>query len=480
MLFRRRRFFRDFISVLVPCLLVTWLLPPSAPAMTIKEERELGEKVLQEVKKRWSLVSDPAVNEYVNKMGRRILESLGTQPFQYQFYVINTPEINAFAVPGGKIFFNSGLILLVESESELAGVMAHEIGHIFARHISKRSGKGQAISLATLGALLAGIFLGGKAAGALATTSMAAGETAFLKYSREDEEEADYLGLRFMDRAGYDRRSMISMLKKLRRVSGPASSDPPAYLLTHPAVEERAAELEIQMARTPEQRKEMPPVGNLQRIQTKLVVEEKDPSRAVAYFENGLKRKGDAESYFGLALSQRRLGALDRAIGNLEKAAALAPGDGEIFRELGTAYFLKADMAQARKSLEAARALSPEDALTYFYLGRIYTEQKMTDEALQALLRARKLNPRLPDIQYSLGMAYGAKGMLGEAYRCFGYHYKSVGDRKTALMHFEKALPYYAEASPDQAAIQKEIEELTFKKNEIRPPREKPRGLFDR
>jgi tetratricopeptide (TPR) repeat protein len=166
-----------------------------------------------------------------------------------------------------------------------------------------------------------------------------------------------------------------------------------------------------------------------------------------------LKRKGDAESYFGLALAQRRLGALDRAIDNLEKAGSLMPRDGEIFRELGAMYFLKADMAQARKNLETARSLSPADALTYFYLGRIYSE---------------------------LGLAYGAKGMLGEAYRCFGAHYRSVGDNRTALTHFEKALPFYAEPSLERQAIQKEIEELTPKKQEIRGPRERNRGALGR
>jgi predicted Zn-dependent protease len=437
--------------------------------MTIQQERELGERVLQEVKRRWPMVQDPSVNEYVNRIGKRILQSLEPQPFEYQFYVINVPEVNAFAVPGGKVFVNSGLILLVDNEEELAGVIAHEIGHVVARHIAKRSEKGLKLSLATIGALLAGILLGGQAVGALATTTMAATETAALKYSRDDEDEADYLALKFMDRAEYDRRGMITMLKKLRRMQGPASSDPPAYLLTHPAIEERTANLEIGMARSPIEKAVSKPMGNIKRIQSKLVVEEKDAARSVLYFENWLKRQpDDPEAFFGLGLAQKRMGGLDRAIDSFSKAASLAPQDGEILRELGSTYLLKGYLPEAQKSLESARALSPFDAMTYFYLGRVYSEQKSVNEALQSFMRAKELNSNLPQIYYHLGMAFGAKGMLGQAYMSFGYYYKSAGDSKTALVHFNKALPYFNEQAPEHQSIQKEIQDLTPKKKEAR------------
>lgn len=425
----------------------------------------MGEKVLQEVKNRWPMVQEPSAIKYVSRIGKEVLEAIGTQPFDYQFFIINIPEVNAFAVPGGKVFLNSGMILLVENEAELAGVIAHEIGHVVARHISKRSEKGQVISLAALGAILAGIFLGGQAAGAIASTSIATAQTAMLKYSREDEEEADYLGLKFLEKAGYDRRGMITMLKKLRRLQGPVSTDPPAYLLTHPAIEERTANLEIQMSHLPQEKEVQKTTGNLRRIQTKLVVEERDTARSVTYFENGLKRQpDDPEALFGLGLAQKRLGGLDRAIESLSRAASLAPHDGEILRELGTAYFLKANLPAARNNLELAHFRSPLDSLVSFYLGRVYAEQKLKDEALRAFLRAKQLNPDLPEIQYHLGLAYGAKDMLGQAYQTFGGYYKSLGDYKTALIHFKKALPYFGENSPERLLIQKEIQDLSPKK----------------
>ena len=461
--------FRAYLFKIITVFLLFFSFVPESPAMTIQQEREIGEKVLQEVKKLWSVVQDPSVNEYVNRIGKRVMQGIEPQPFDYRFYVLNTPDVNAFAVPGGYVFINSGLILLVENEDELAGVICHEIGHVVARHIAKRSEKGQALSLASLGAILAGILMGGQAAAAIITTTVAANQTAMLKYSREDEAEADYLGLKFMTRAGYDPHSMLTMLKKFRRMTGPAASDPPAYLLTHPAIEERIAALEIEMTHYPQEKELSNPAGNLSRIQTKLIGEEKDTARSATYFENYLKRKpDDPEAFFGLGLVQKRMGALDRAIESFSKAASLAPEDGEIYRELGTTYLLKANLPEAQKNLERARALSPSDAVTYFYLGRAYAEQKLVDEALSSFLRAKELNRNLPELDYHLGMAYGAKGMLGQAYQSLGYYYKSRGDPKTALTHFNKALPYFAEYTPERQAIQKEIEDLSPKKKETR------------
>jgi len=438
--------------------------------MTIQEERELGEQIVQEIKKRWPILQESSVNEYIGGIGRRILKPLGPQPFEYQFYVLNSPDINAFAVPGGKVFLNSGLILLAENETELAGVIAHEIAHVTSRHIAKRGDKAAKISLATLGAILAGIFLGGgQAASAVATTSIAASETAMLKYSREDEEEADYYGSRYMNGAGYARWGMITMFKKLRRTQGPSAGDPPAYLMTHPAIEERISGLEIQMARYPQEKEGHQRTGNLKRIQAKLIAEEKDVFRSVTYFENCLKRTpDDPEAFFGLGLTQKKMGGLDRAIDSFSRAASLAPQDGEFLRELGATYLLKADLSEAQKYLERARILSPLDPLVHFQLGRVYAEKKMPDEALQALLRSKELDPHVPGLYYHLGMAYGEKKMLGPAYQSFGYYYKAMGDPKTALIHFQKALPYFSEQAPERQAIQKEIKDLTPKKKETR------------
>jgi tetratricopeptide (TPR) repeat protein len=167
------------------------------------------------------------------------------------------------------------------------------------------------------------------------------------------------------------------------------------------------------------------------------------------------------------------MGALDRSVQNLSRASSLSPQDGEILRELAAAYFLKGNLPEAQKYVEQAAVLLPSDAKVQFYLGRVYFEEKRVDEAVQAYLKANKLEPNWGENYYHLGMAYGAKGMMGPAYRSLGYYYKLTGDRKTALAQFQKALPYFSDASSDRANIQKEIQELTPQKpgTEKNPPR---------
>jgi len=413
------------------------------------------------VKKRWPLSEDNSINTYATRVGRRILQAVGPQPFEYQFFVLNSPEINAFAVPGGKVFLNSGLILLVDREDELASVVAHEIGHVTARHISKRSEKATSLSLATLGALLLSIFLGGKAASAVATTTMAAGQTVMLKYSREDEDEADRLGLKYLEQAGYDRRAMISMFKKLRRTYGPASSDPPGYLMSHPAAEDRAENIELQIYKSPEQMKPLPPVGNLKRVQTKLRLEDKDSAGVVTYFENWVKRQpNEADAYFGLGLAQRQMGALGRAVESFNQALSLAPTDGEILRELGLTLFLQGNFSESQKYLEEASRAFPNDGMIYLNLGRVYFEEKAYQLSVSSFLRAKELLPHLPEIYYHLGRAYGAIDQLGPAYQNFGQYYKFLGDGRIAIGHFQKALTYYDETAPERRVIQREINDL--------------------
>ena len=239
--------------------------------------------------------------------------------------------------------------------------------------------------------------------------------------------------------------------------------------MTHPAAEERADKLAIQMSHLPSNPKISDPTGNIKRIQTKLRIEEKDAPRIVAYFENWLKRQpNEGEAYFGLALALRRMGALDRAIENLNTAISFSPEDGEMFRELGNTHFLKGNFSEAQRYLEEASRFSPQDGITYLYLGRVYFEQKSYPSSLLAFLRARDLLPEYPEVYYHLGRAYGGVGQLAPAYHNFGYYYKALGDFRIAISHFQKAMTYYDEKSPERRALQKEI-------NDLEPPRKEHR-----
>ena len=143
--------------------------PRSTAGITIKEEEELSREFQKLVLEHYQLIKDPVIVNYVNKIGQKILAVMPPQPFAYHFYVVKEDVYNAFATPAGHIYINSGLFASMQSEEELAGIIAHEISHVVSRHISQKIERSKKVNIATLAGVAAGVFLGaGGAAAAVA------------------------------------------------------------------------------------------------------------------------------------------------------------------------------------------------------------------------------------------------------------------------------------------------------------------------
>ncbi|MGC9021527.1 MAG: M48 family metallopeptidase [Dissulfurimicrobium sp.] len=227
----------SFVSTLQP--------KPSWAMMSIEQERKLGEKLLKTIETQVTLINDPEVVGYVRDVGERILKSIDDKYFNYRFFVIKNSGINAFAVPGGEIFVNSGLLEVVDNEDELACVLAHEMGHVQGRHIARRMDSMQKVNIATAAAAVAGLFLGGGQAGsAVLATSGALNATIGLKYSREDEEEADRRAYQYLCKAGYSPKGLIEVMKKIQQYRWLGNDSVPSYLQTHPTSSQRITYLE--------------------------------------------------------------------------------------------------------------------------------------------------------------------------------------------------------------------------------------------
>ncbi|MBW1754191.1 MAG: M48 family metalloprotease [Deltaproteobacteria bacterium] len=194
-----------FCTLLV--VLTGLFIPQGAEGISIQKEEELSREFLSVVFRHYKVMDAVVIVNYINYLGQKILAAFPPQPFKYHFYVIKDDSLNAFASPAGHIFINSGLIQAMESEEELAGVISHEIAHASLRHISKKIERSKKTSMATMAGMAAGILLGiggaGDAAGAVIMGSAAAGQTSALAYSRDDEAEADQVGLKYLNRAGY-------------------------------------------------------------------------------------------------------------------------------------------------------------------------------------------------------------------------------------------------------------------------------------
>ena len=203
---------------------------------SIEREIALGKSLAQEVEKSAKFIDDPVVTEYVNRVGQNLVRNSDAQvPFTIK--VIDSDVVNAFALPGGFFYVNSGLILHADEESELAGVMAHEIAHVCARHGTKQATKGEIVQLASIPAM---IFIPYSWAGyALYQGMNFMIPVTFLKFSRDAEREADYLGLQYMYKAGYDPNAFVAFFEKVQADEKKQPGTIPKVFSTHPPTPDR-------------------------------------------------------------------------------------------------------------------------------------------------------------------------------------------------------------------------------------------------
>ena len=212
---------------------------------SLEREIALGKQLAQEVDKSAKFINDPVVTEYVNRVGQNLVRNSDARvPFTIK--VIDSDVVNAFALPGGFFYVNSGLILHADEESELAGVMAHEIAHVCARHGTKQATKGQIVNLASIPAM---IFIPYTWAGYAIYQGMNfAIPLTFLKFSRDEEREADYLGIQYMYKAGYDPNSLVSFFEKVETDEKKEPGTIPKVFSTHPPTPDRIEAIQKEIA----------------------------------------------------------------------------------------------------------------------------------------------------------------------------------------------------------------------------------------
>jgi beta-barrel assembly-enhancing protease len=213
---------------------------------SLEREISLGKSLAQEVERSSKLIDDPVVTEYVNRVGQNLVRNSDARvPFTIK--VIDSDEVNAFALPGGFFYVNSGLILHAQEESELAGVMAHEISHVTARHGTKNATKGELMQLATIPLILLGP--GGWAGYGIYQGLNLAIPVTYLKFSRDAEREADFLGLQYMYKAGYDPNSYVTFFERIQADEKRRPGTIPKVFSTHPPTPERIENSQKEIAR---------------------------------------------------------------------------------------------------------------------------------------------------------------------------------------------------------------------------------------
>jgi predicted Zn-dependent protease len=460
-----------WVSIILGLFILCGGFIGKAGAMTIEEEKKLGKEVLLQIKKEADFVRDLNVQGFVEKVGYSLVDQLATTPFEFKFYVIRDVDPNAFAVPGGYIFINTGLIVLAENEQEMAGVLAHEISHVTQRHVAQMIERSKRLNIASVVAILAAMLAGRGGAGSQAGAAMATAtaEALTLKYTREIETDADEHGLQLLIKAGYDPSGMVNIFNRLQKLSLAMAPKVPAYLLDHPAIEDRISLLEHIIQMGPKPTGPFKTFENFNKIHTMAFIEERQPQTAVTYFQSLVDANPHRwEGYYGLGLAYREMGRLDKSMEVLQQAHSLASKDSDVSRELGIAYFLSGKVDQAIESLEALRTTpgqsEPNDLMTLYYLGRGYQEKGEFAKALPLLLKVQKEKPEFMDVYRDLGSVYGRTGQKGLSHFYFGKYFKLRGERNNALNQFRQAADLLEKGSPEREEIQREIKELSQSK----------------
>jgi hypothetical protein len=268
---------------------------------SLEHEIALGKQLSAEVERQAKFINDPVVNEYVNRVGQNLVRNSDAQvPFTIK--VIDSDVVNAFALPGGFFYVNSGLILHADEESELAGVMAHEIAHVCARHGTKQATKGEITQLAMIPAM---IFIPYTWAGyAIYQGMQFAIPMAFLQFTRTDEREADYLGLQYMYKAGYDPNAFVSFFEKVAADEKKQPGTVPKIFSTHPPTPDRIEASQKEIATILPQRddyivttSEFDTVKKrLQLIEMNVKVNDKNPNKPTLRKKTDQNKPGDGTS----------------------------------------------------------------------------------------------------------------------------------------------------------------------------------------
>jgi len=433
--------------------------------VSIADEAELGREFKVLVQAKFPLIEDPVITGFVDDLASRVAKAMPPQPFRLNVSVIRDSSINAFAAPAGYIFLHSGLILTMHDAGELAAVIAHEMAHVSQRHIAKNIERSRYLSVGTLVGMLAGAMLGtatGSSAGsAVALGSMAGAQTAALKYSRDDEREADQLGLDYLVKAGFSGSSMVESFKRIKQSSMLSGTDnPPAYMSTHPGLNERIGSIQNLVERRSDAQTSQPDSNEpFKKVQMLLRARYTDPGTAIRYYD-----KPDAQleplELLGKAVVLQRLNNVQAAARYFDKAAQGLGDDPLWHREVGRFHYEQGRFDQALEHLKAALAGSSIDIMALFFKGLTLAELEREEEAIQDLRRVSQEVPADAEVHTTLGRVLGRSGREFEGYLHYAYAsmYRKNVDRMRLYMNKAESLASTQQERSKLQALREEYE----------------------
>ncbi len=460
---------KSFLHVTFVFFLVLSLLQATcvvqSRAFTVGEEREIGEKLLYQIRLAFPLLDDPDLYQYINELGGEVLEVAGVQYFDYRFNIINSSQFNAFAAPSGLVFFYSGLIEKMDHEDELVSVLAHEIGHVVSRHIAKGMEQGSKITIATTLLAIAGLAIGaGALSNALFTGAMAAGQTANLHFSRQNEEEADRIAYGWMKKMGRNPVGEEEMLQEMRRINRyTMGNNVPQYLLTHPYPDERLDYIQSLIAYEHDELQGMKKTDDFAflRMKYRVLSLVKDGKTLRNYYQSRLASTQLSESdkvmlHYGLSQLDRMENNFESSRKLLEEVIDYYPGRSILLVDLGIVEMGAGNLEKALELLNSAYDQNRNDMWAAFQLARAWELSGDRKKAERYFMEVQGNMPDYSKVYFELGKLKAADGEQGNSAYYLGKYNLYEGRLKLAQHNFKTALA----ASDTDQKLKDDIKEL--------------------
>jgi predicted Zn-dependent protease len=418
----------------------------SEAGVTPAQERKLGESVVAQIRASGGYLDDPEVNDYLNELGNRLV-SAGADRFDFEFFAVPDPSINAFALPGGFVGVNTGLVLLAQSESELASVLAHEITHVTQRHYTRSlAGQQRSLlySLAALAVAIAASRSGSSSAGQATSAAVASAQALAiqtqLNYTREHEYEADRIGYQRLVGAGFDPTSMATFMDRLQKSNRFADGNAPSYLRSHPITYERVAE--AQARAYGERYRQVGDSLDFHLVRALLRSYTGTDREAVAYFRAALaegKFNNPVATRYGLVAALLRAKDVAAAKQELATLEAEAPTHPMIDAMAGHVLMESGDLPAAIARFEQALAKYPNKMqLVYDYPDALAKAGRGADAArfVEAQLARFPGNGPLHRVA---AQVYGTMGRMTLHHRHQAEYFAWAGNLRSAVLQMELA-----------------------------------------
>jgi len=424
-------------------------------------EIDLGRKFALIAQAQLPLVRDYNVQRYLQRIGQRIVAHLEQPEFSYQFAVVQDNSLNAFSVPGGYIYFNSGLILRVDSDDEIASVMGHEIAHVEGHHMLRQQQETKLLSYAGLVAMALALINPVLAAGA----SSAAGAMQ-MKYLRQLEEESDYRGLQYMRQAGFDPHGMPRFLKKMGDEERLNAAQVPAYLRSHPLSQDRLSYIERILGTM--QWNQTAPTNNfeLRRVQAILRAQREHRSRLLAEYQQRVNdAPEDVQALALLGVVQARFNDLEHARQTLEQAGAKGL---RLDDELGAIYLKLGLRNEARQTFARLSEVDPHNADAHSQLCKLFWQDGDLQRAKSECQTAATLDPQFAEPAMTLAQVAQQEGKAAETRLFLARAMELQGRPEAALNQYQQAIALLGPDHLKTEEVGKKAQELEELVNALR------------